>query len=143
MSRPTAILAMIFLLLGTASAIEPRQFDTPLQQARYDQLTAELRCLVCAGESIADSNAPLAADMRDQVYDMIMAGKSNAEAKKFLTDRYGDIVLFRPPLVTRTLLLWFGPLLVVMAGAIVLFRSIAARNRMAVSMDHVPDDDKA
>jgi len=136
-----SIFILLLMLAHTAWAIEPRQFDTPRQEARYDQLTSELRCLVCAGESIADSNALLAADMRDQVFAMLKQGKSNAEVKAFLTDRYGDIVLFRPPLKSRTLFQWFGPLLLILAGAVVLFRSIAARNRAATDLDTAPEDE--
>ena len=81
------------------------------QEARYQALIAELRCLVCQNQTIAESNAPLAVDLRNQVKTQIVAGRSQAEIVGYLTDRYGDFVLYRPPFKASTALLWFGPFL--------------------------------
>lgn len=104
--------ALLLLLPLTLAAAE---LDTQ-QQARYQALINELRCLVCQNQSIAESNAPLANDLREQVRAQLLAGRSDAEIRAWLTDRYGDFVLYRPPFKASTLLLWLGPLLLVLAG---------------------------
>jgi cytochrome c-type biogenesis protein CcmH len=85
---------------------------------RFQALTKQLRCLVCQNESLADSNAPLAADLRRDVFEQMQAGKSDDEIKAWLTARYSDFVLYDPPLHAATSLLWFGPVLLVLGGAI-------------------------
>ena len=102
-------------------AVEIRQFDDPDKQARYESLIEELRCLVCQNQSLADSDAELAKDLRDEVYGIIQSGQNEEEAIRFLTDRYGDFVLYRPPLKPITILLWVGPLLMLLAGSVVLW----------------------
>lgn len=102
------------------------------QEARFRALLPDLRCLVCQNESIADSTAPLALDLRYQVREQLAAGKSDAEIKKYLTDRYGDFVLFRPPFQLRTLLLWLGPFALALVGVIVLVVRLR-RERTAVT----------
>ncbi len=84
-------------------------------------LSAELRCLVCQNQTIADSNADLAADLRNQVREKVRQGQSDAEIMEFMVARYGDFVLYRPPLKATTLLLWLGPLLLLAAGLAILF----------------------
>ena len=96
---------LLMLLTAVAHAAEPPAAD----EARYHALIGELRCLVCQNQSIAESNAPLAADLRDQVRTQMAAGKSDAEIIEFVTARYGDFVLYRPPFKLRTWLLWLGP----------------------------------
>ncbi|MGQ0585585.1 MAG: cytochrome c-type biogenesis protein [Gammaproteobacteria bacterium] len=86
-------------------------------EARYHALIAELRCLVCQNQSIAESNAPLAGDLREQVRAQIAAGKTDAEILEFVTARYGDFVRYRPDVKGRTLLLWFGPFAVLLGAA--------------------------
>ncbi len=110
------LLTILWLPLMAMAAIESRQFDTPEQQAVYESLTNELRCLVCQNQTIADSNAELAGDLRRQVYEMLEQGRSRDEIVQFMTDRYGDFVLYNPPLKTQTLLLWWGPGLFLLAG---------------------------
>jgi cytochrome c-type biogenesis protein CcmH len=112
------MIRLLFLLLlsGSAAAVEIRQFDSAEKQARYERLLEELRCLVCQNQSLADSDADLAKDLRDEVYGIIQSGKSEEEAVRFLTDRYGDFVLYRPPVKPLTLLLWGGPLLILLTG---------------------------
>jgi cytochrome c-type biogenesis protein CcmH len=99
------------------------------QQQRYDTLIHELRCLVCQNETIADSQVSLAADLRNQVHAQIAAGKSDAEVKRYLTDRYGDFVLYRPPFKATTWLLWIGPFVVLLIALIVAVRYARARRR--------------
>jgi cytochrome c-type biogenesis protein CcmH len=99
------------------------------QQARYDAMIRELRCLVCQNETIADSTAPLAADLRHQVETQIASGKSDVEIKQYLTDRYGDFVLYRPPFKAKTWLLWGGPFVVLLLALVVALRF--ARSRKA------------
>jgi len=110
-----AILLLLLPLTATA-AIESHEFNNPEQQAAYESLTNELRCLVCQNQTIADSNAELAADLRRQVQEMLEQGQSREEIVQFMTDRYGDFVLYNPPLKTKTLLLWLGPVVFLLIG---------------------------
>jgi cytochrome c-type biogenesis protein CcmH len=118
--------ALAMVLFGSALAIDSAPaFEDPVLLARYQHLTRELRCLVCQNETIADSNAPLAADLRRELRALIAAGKTDDEIRKFLTDRYGDFVLYNPPFVARTLLLWAAPVIALLAAlgvAIVVIR---------------------
>jgi cytochrome c-type biogenesis protein CcmH len=97
------------LLAGAAMAQPPPGGPEAQQEARYHALIAELRCLVCQNQTIAESNAPLASDLREQVRLQMAAGRSDAEIIDFVTARYGDFVLYRPPFKARTWLLWLGP----------------------------------
>ena len=119
------------MCLATYAVDSGETLDDPALQARYEQLIGDLRCLVCQNESIADSNAPLAADLRREVREMLRAGKQDQEILRFMTDRYGDFVLFRPPFVARTWLLWFAPILLLVAGAIIGVRIVRQRDRLA------------
>ncbi len=121
-------LAVLLALLPAAQAKEaaPAALD-PALEARVMALSAELRCLVCQNQTIADSNAELAADLRNQVREKMRAGQSDADILDFMVARYGDFVLYRPPMKATTLLLWFGPLLLVVAGLVVLLRRLARR----------------
>jgi cytochrome c-type biogenesis protein CcmF len=98
--------------------------DTALE-ARVNQLAAELRCLVCQNQSIADSHAPLAIDLKNQVREQLQAGRSDTQVIDYMTQRYGDFVLYRPPLKASTSLLWGGPLLLLLAGGMLLWRAIS------------------
>ena len=135
----------IFLCLSTiAGAVDSGQrFEDPVEQGRYEQLIRDLRCLVCQNESIADSNAPLASDLRREVRDLIAKGRSDAEIRTFLTDRYGDFVLYRPPLRPRTWLLWAAPVFFVLAGLGLVGWIVARRARAARadpgSLDEEPE----
>ena len=93
-----------------AYAVAPTDL-TPEQQSRYIHIISELRCLVCQNQTIADSNAELAVDLRDRVHSQILAGKTDAEILDYMTQRYGDFVLYRPPLKAKTIALWAGPFL--------------------------------
>ncbi len=114
----------------TALAVEPLTFESPEQEERFDDLTQELRCLVCQNQSLADSDAVLAQDLRNEVFVMLQQGNSNEEIKRFLVDRYGDFVLYRPPFRKDTLLLWLSPLLLLTTGGIVMAFTISRRRVM-------------
>lgn len=92
------------------------------QEIQFEHLLKELRCLVCQNQDLADSNAELANDLRVQVYEMVKSGKSNATIIHYLTSRYGDFILFQPPVKAVTLFLWFGPLFFLILGLIVFWR---------------------
>ncbi|MCS7100658.1 MAG: cytochrome c-type biogenesis protein CcmH [Burkholderiaceae bacterium] len=123
------------LALGGAGA-NPAQptADDPVAAAREVRLAAQLRCLVCQNQSIADSNADLAKDLRNKLREQIAAGKSDEEIIAFMTARYGDFVLYRPPFKTTTALLWLGPALLLAAGALVVVRLLRARRRAAAEL---------
>ncbi|HZF27252.1 MAG TPA: cytochrome c-type biogenesis protein [Steroidobacteraceae bacterium] len=126
--------ATVVLLLVASGAFgidSGDDFADPILQARYERLIHDLRCLVCQNESIADSNAGLAADLRREVREMLRAGKSDAQILSFMTDRYGDFVLFRPPFVARTWVLWLAPALLLGVGAWIAVRIVRQRDRLA------------
>jgi cytochrome c-type biogenesis protein CcmH len=115
-----------------AAAVDatPTEKD-PVAAARAVRLSEQLRCLVCQNQTIAESNAELAVDLRRQVREQIAAGKSDAEIVDFMTARYGDFVLYRPPLKATTFLLWAGPALLLLAGFVVLVRVLRSRRALA------------
>jgi cytochrome c-type biogenesis protein CcmH len=122
-------------LLATCMALfakeaAPEAAD-PALEARMVKITSELRCLVCQNQTIADSNASLAVDLRREARALIKQGKSDAEVVDYMTARYGDFVLYRPPLRATTMLLWFGPALMLAGGAAVLVIVLRRRSRMA------------
>jgi cytochrome c-type biogenesis protein CcmH len=137
-------LLLAFLFFGVAHAIDAERLDDPALQQRYERLTHELRCLVCQNETIADSNATLAADLRREVRQMMEAGKSDVEIRTFLTERYGDFVLYRPPVTPRTWLLWAAPALLLLAGALVAIVVIRRRARVGradpAALDEEPNN---
>jgi cytochrome c-type biogenesis protein CcmH len=115
---------------GRAADAVPTEMD-PVAQSRAVKLAEQLRCLVCQNQTIAESNAELAVDLRRQVREQIAAGKSDAEIVDYMTARYGDFVLYRPPLKATTLLLWAGPALLLLLGAVVLGRIVHTRRAAA------------
>jgi cytochrome c-type biogenesis protein CcmH len=121
-----ALLLTAAPLAARAGEAVPTEND-PVAAARAVQLANELRCLVCQNQSIADSNAELAVDLRRQIREQIASGRSDREIVDFMVARYGDFVLYRPPLKLSTVLLWLGPLLLVAAGCVVLARQLRAR----------------
>ena len=128
--------AVLCLAAISAGAIDTEAaFQDPVRQARYEHLTNELRCLVCQNQSVADSAAGLAGDLRRQVKEMIAADKTDDEIKRFMTDRYGDFVLYDPPLSARTFLLWAAPVLLLaltLGGAA---RVIMKRSKANIDQD--------
>ncbi|CTP84371.1 cytochrome C biogenesis protein [Xanthomonas translucens pv. arrhenatheri] len=123
MRRWRALLLVLLACAGHAGA-QPVADTTPLayrsaaEEARFHALTAELRCVQCQNQSLADSHAQIALDLRREVLQLMQQGRSDAEIKRFLVDRYGEFVLYRPQLEARTWLLWFGPLALLGAGAL-------------------------
>lgn len=119
---------MALLWLALCAQANALTVDTPLpdaaQEARARALFYEIRCVVCQSESIADSPADVAADLRRAVRERIVAGDGNETIKAYLSSRYGDAVLMRPPLEARTLALWFGPLLLLLAGGLLAWRRL-------------------
>ena len=123
-----ALIAVTVFMAGNALAIDvQRDFDDPQLQARYEAITKELRCLVCQNETIADSNASLAVDLRREVHQMIADGRSDDEIKDFMLARYGDFVLYKPRLSGKNILLWTAPVLFLLIGVLAALRFIKRR----------------
>ena len=120
----------LIALAATAKEAAPAAAD-PVIEARMLRIAAELRCLVCQNQTIADSNADLAVDLREQVRGMLRQGESDEHILKYMTDRYGDFVLYRPPLKGTTLLLWFGPGVLLLGGVATLVIVLRRRARMS------------
>lgn len=118
------VLSTLWLFLSPANAaIEALDFKDSATEAQYKNLIEELRCLVCQNQNLADSDAELAQDLRQQTYEMLMQGKSKEQIVEYMVDRYGDFVLYNPPLKTNTLLLWGGPFaLLLLVLIVVIFR---------------------
>jgi cytochrome c-type biogenesis protein CcmH len=135
---------LIALLLGASAlaqaAVDVREFDSPEQEARYKHLIEELRCTVCQNQNIAGSNAELAQDLRRKTYEMIREGRSDAEILDYMVERYGNFVLYRPPLNTGTALLWFGPFLVFAFGGYLVLRVIRSRRARGATPSGVSED---
>ncbi len=112
------------------------QIEDPRLQARFEHITQDLRCVVCQNESIADSNADLAGDLRRQVREMLLAGKSDAQIFDFMTARYGEFVRFSPPLEPKTLLIWGAPFIMLLVGGGIVYR--ISRQRAALPLDDEP-----
>jgi cytochrome c-type biogenesis protein CcmH len=108
----------------------PLEFDSPEQQEQYQNLIRELRCTVCQNQSLVDSNAGLARDLRRNIYQMTLEGYDQAQITEFMVSRYGDFVLYRPPVQPSTYLLWFGPFLFLMVGLLTLAAVISRRRRV-------------
>ncbi|HWU76603.1 MAG TPA: cytochrome c-type biogenesis protein [Rhodanobacter sp.] len=119
----------MFTGFARAQAIEPMPFASHAQQLRFQQLTRQLRCPMCQNETLADSNAPIARDLRNQIFTLMQQGRSDDEIKQYLVARYSDYILYDPPLKPGTWLLWFGPLLILLAGAGVVLAAIRKRRR--------------
>ena len=129
-------------LLFTVSAFAidtGKAFDDPEMQARYERLIAETRCVTCQNQSIKDSNAFIAADLRREIQRLMSEGKSDEEVAEFLVTRYGDFVLYRPRMAGKTMLLWIAPFAFVLFGIFALIRVL--RHRMALPMDDETKND--
>jgi len=133
MRQMIAILLLALAMPAYANEAVPAADDPALEQ-RVTRLTAELRCLVCQNQSLADSHADLAIDLKNQVRSQMKAGKSDAEIRDYMVARYGDFVLYRPPLKSNTVLLWAGPFVLLAAGGLALgFYLRRRRERLAES----------
>ena len=142
--KPSKLFILILTLTLSVSVLaqrapvqEPLVFDSMLQEDRFNQLTMELRCLVCQNQNLADSDAQLAHDLRAEVHEMLVAGKSDDEIKQFMVERYGDFVLYRPPVQKNTYLLWLAPMVLLLIGGVVLRSSVKKR---AALLDSSPTE---
>ena len=143
--RTTLFAAASSLLLFTAFANAqpakpeaPPQFTSTAEEKRFHALVSELRCVMCQNQSLADSNAQIARDLRDEVLELMRQGKTDAEIKDFLVARYGEFVLYRPQVESSTWLLWFGPALVLLAGGFIVAGLV--RRRAAGSTTAADDE---
>jgi len=136
-NRFISILALCLLLgAGAAQAgvtLEAFKFKTEAEEQHFKDLIEELRCLVCQNQSLLDSDAELAHDLRAEVYDMIQLGKTDEEIIDFLVARYGDFVLYKPPVKPSTYLLWFGPFVLLIIAGLLLLRSIRRQQKVPAS----------
>lgn len=129
--------AIIVMLAGNpAYAIDAgNAFDDPVMQARYEKISSEVRCLVCQNQTIKDSNAFLADDLRREIRRLLEEGKTDAEVYDFLVARYGDFVLYRPRMQGKTLALWIAPFLLIAVGGLVAVRVVRGRMTMSIGDD--------
>lgn len=128
---------LLALTAAPAFAIDITQFDDPAKQEQYLRLTHELRCMQCLNTSIADSQVDLAADLRKEVHDMVAAGKTDDEIRRYMVDRYGEFILFRPLTNARNMWLWLAPVIFLVIGAIVAVRILRQRSKL-VDQDNEP-----
>lgn len=128
-----AALMCTIAMPGWASEAQPTAVDVALEK-RVMTLAEELRCLVCQNQTIADSNAPLAVDLRNQVREKLSAGMSEREIIDYMVARYGDFVLYRPPVKATTMLLWFGPPLLLLLGLWLFARTVLRRRAVAAPL---------
>ena len=139
--------AALFVLLsicfvGVIVAKDAQPTEDPLIEQRFRNLTQQLRCPVCQNETLADSNAELAKQMRDQIREQIKAGKTDDEIKAYLTQRYGDFPLYKPPMKPMTYFLWFGPFLLLITGTVALFLFVKRRRELITEKPLTADERK-
>ncbi len=131
-----ALLATSLLAPGfaqKAADATPLQFRDAAEEQRFHALVSELRCVMCQNQSLADSNAQIAVDLRREVLELMREGRSDREVRAFLVARYGEFVLYRPQMSGRTWLLWFGPLLFALGGGLVVWRTLRHRTALATT----------
>ena len=141
----SVIIAVMLAALGaagTARAVDPTELPDPALQVRYLALTHELRCMQCQNESLADSPVELAADLRREVREQLLAGKSDEQVRAWMAARYGDFILFRPRFTARTAWLWLAPGVLLLIGAGVLVRVVRQRTAL-LAQDLEPVDEDA
>ena len=117
------VIGLLLIQAPFAESIEVSDFETTKQESRYTQLIENIRCPVCQGQSIGGSNSGLAKDLREKVRKMILDNQSDSTIYSFMVERYGDFVVYKPPVSPKTYLLWFAPLLVLLVSSMCLFRS--------------------
>ena len=127
--RVLAAAALLAWGCARAFTLEEFQFQSPAQEHEFRELIGKLRCLVCQNESLAASQADLAQDLREEVYHMMQDGKSQDEIIEFLVARYGDFVLYQPPVKPSTYILWFGPFVLIGIGGFFLLRALQRKDR--------------
>ncbi len=140
MIRLLLIFSVSFFFPAQAVKIEFHDFKTTEQEQLYLKLIAELRCVKCQNQNLAESNAELAKDMRDKTYELILKGGTRADVIKYMTDRYGDFVLYNPPFKKNTLLLWVGPPLFLLLSLIFIFKLIKSQKKEIV--EKLSNDDR-
>ena len=118
----------------------PLRFTDPAEEARFHALAAELRCVMCQNQSLADSNALIALELRREVLDLMRAGKSDGQVKQFLVQRYGEFVLYKPRVEGRTWLLWLGPALVLLAGAVLVVVLVRRKSAQPLPRNDEPQE---
>jgi cytochrome c-type biogenesis protein CcmH len=136
----SALIAL--LIIPAAHGIDATRIADPALEARYLALTHELRCMQCQNESIADSPVGLASDLRRQVRDMLLAGKTDEEVRNYMVSRYGEFILFRPRFSARNAWLWLAPWVFLAIGAIVAFRVLRQRSALAAAEIDTADADE-
>jgi cytochrome c-type biogenesis protein CcmH len=146
LKRLVSALALCLLLGGAATVhagvtLEAFKFDTPAEELHFKKLIEELRCLVCQNQSLADSDAELAHDLRAEVYAMVQDGKSDAEIIEFLVARYGDFVLYNPPVKPANYLIWFGPFVLLLVAGVLLLRAV--RRQKATPAASITPEERA
>lgn len=138
--RVMLFIAMAFVLAPVfAGPVVTYDFASAEQEALFNKLSNELRCLVCQNQAISDSNADLARDLRDEIYGMLQQGKTETEIVDFMVARYGDFVLYRPPMKPMTYALWFGPALALVIGFFVVVR-IVRKQKLAAAQEISAED---
>jgi len=137
------VLATMLALGATSGAVDRPEFDDTERLARYKALLYELRCLQCQNQNILDSDAPLAHDLRREVYRLIREGKSDQGVLDFLVARYGDFILYRPPWKPKTVLLWTGPFLLGVVGFTILFLQLRRRRAEQAAATPLSDEERA
>ena len=125
----TLMLLTGILCTGTAAALDPIDYQSPAEEQRFKALAAELRCVMCQNQSIADSNAPIAHDLRMEVLRLMREGRSDDEIKQYLVERYTDFVLYEPPMRGGNWLLWMGPFVLLLIGGIAVAAVIRTKNK--------------
>lgn len=144
--KNSKVLFSVLMLLGTfllgstqASPVDTYEFSDKVTQKRYQELSKELRCPKCQNQNLADSNSPIAADLRRQVYNLLNEGKSDMEIMNYMVERYGDFVLYRPKVNNTTYILWFGPAILLLLGVgviiFILRRKPQAKEKQALSAE--------
>ncbi len=145
MRVPLLVVAVVMLAVlcvaGTARAVDPTELPDPALQARYSALTHELRCMQCQNESLADSPVELAADLRREVREQLLAGKSDEQVRAWMAARYGDFILFRPRYSWRNAWLWGAPAVLLLIGAVVAWRIVRERTALLGTDDAPLEED--
>lgn len=139
--RPITLLTLLVCIAIAPlshSAIETYAFETPQQEALYNKMIQELRCLVCQNQNLADSNAQLAQDLRKETYRLVAEGSQEQAVVEFMVSRYGDFVLYRPPFKASTLALWLGPVVLLLIGFTILI--VHLRNKQREPANHADSD---
>lgn len=137
-------LLLVFMLVVSSNGfarVSAFEFQNEAQEEAYNDLVQELRCLVCQNQNIADSNAELAQDLKRKTYELVVSGKSKDEIADYMTERYGDFVMYRPPVTQTTLFLWVGPFIIMFIGIFFLIRVIRSRKQQHQSV--LSEEEKA